>query len=74
MMSMHRTSLLDVAPTVAAALGIPVDTDRDGNVLPICLDDVTEMSWMSQVDTQHHSADSADDSVEERLANLGYME
>lgn len=74
----EAASLYDVAPTVAALLGLPLDSDRDGSVLPVVDDNVDEQSWESMTDVASRGTESAtttaDSDVEDRLANLGYME
>jgi len=72
--SIERASIFDVAPTVAAALGIPVDSHRDGSVLPVVDEPVTEQSWEALTEVSYGDATEDDSDVEERLANLGYME
>ncbi|MDG5776847.1 alkaline phosphatase family protein [Haloarculaceae archaeon H-GB1-1] len=62
--------LFDVAPTVLASLGVPASDRMDGDPLPF----VTS----SGVDTYAEATDSttgtSDEAVEERLADLGYLE
>ncbi|MFW6385470.1 MAG: alkaline phosphatase family protein [Halodesulfurarchaeum sp.] len=69
-------SIYDIAPTVAAALGLPVDTNRDGNVLgPFEADEETD--WDELAGEYRRGEDSergTTEDVEDRLANLGYME
>ena len=72
-----HASIYDVAPTVAACLGIPIDTDTDGEMLPILDRDceLDDRAWSDfadsyrTVETERSSGD-----VEARLADLGYME
>lgn len=71
---LDRASILDVAPTLAALLGLPLDRDRDGSVLPVSRTPSEEASWRSLADVEYGSKGGADSDVEERLADLGYME
>lgn len=68
-------SIYDIAPTVAAALGIPVDTNTDGEVLLPDTETVEYADWdelaSGYVGTE---SDSDMSEVEDRLADLGYME
>ncbi|AEH38942.1 alkaline phosphatase family protein [Halopiger xanaduensis] len=70
-----EASIYDIAPSVAAALGIPVDTDTDGTVLLDAETAIERANWDTLVDgyADGRSNDEPSD-VEERLANLGYME
>jgi hypothetical protein len=69
-------SIYDVAPTVAAALGLPVDNKTDGEVLgPFEADERAD--WDDLAGEYREVADSESgptDDVEDRLADLGYME
>ncbi|MCJ0618971.1 alkaline phosphatase family protein [Haloarcula hispanica] len=69
-------SIYDVAPTVAAALGLPVDSETDGEVLgPFEADE--RVDWDELAGEYREVADSESgptDDVEDRLADLGYME
>jgi len=68
-------SIYDVAPTVAASLGLPIDTQADGEVLPVVEDHGKRADW-SEMTEQYRTTErkSTDGDVEERLADLGYME
>jgi predicted AlkP superfamily phosphohydrolase/phosphomutase len=72
--TLDRASILDVAPTLASLLDLPLDGDRDGSVLPVCQPSAEEVSWRSIADVDYGSAGGTDSDVEERLADLGYME
>ncbi|EMA38952.1 alkaline phosphatase family protein [Halobiforma nitratireducens] len=63
--------LFDVAPTVLATLDVPVDDRMDGSPLP-CVDSPGSRSYPRLADDR--SAATADDTVEDRLADLGYLE
>jgi len=69
-------SIYDIAPTVAAALGLPVDTETDGEVLgPFEADE--RVNWDELAGDYRKAADSDSgltDDVEDRLDDLGYME
>ncbi|KZX48839.1 nucleotide pyrophosphatase [Haloarcula sp. K1] len=69
-------SIYDIAPTVAAALGLPVDSETDGEVLgPFEADE--RVDWDELAGEYREVADSKSgptDDVEDRLADLGYME
>ncbi len=70
-----RAEIYDVAPTVAAALGIPVDTNTDGEVLLDRIEDIEYADWDNIAKGYVDSKSNADMSnVEDRLADLGYME
>ena len=62
--------LFDVAPTIMAALGVPVGEHMDGRVLPIVEDSGTE----SYPEYEGLEASEVDDEVENRLEDLGYVE
>ena len=70
------TSIYDVAPTVGAALGIPVDTETDGKVLdPFEAEkraDWDDLAGEYRKDSASENSPTGD--VEDRLADLGYME
>ncbi|WP_321112075.1 hypothetical protein [Halorussus salinisoli] len=67
--------IYDIAPTVAAELGIPVDSNTDGRVLTNTDEEVEREDWDTlagdYICTQSQQDTS---SVEDRLADLGYME
>lgn len=69
-------SIYDVAPTVAAALGIPVDTETDGKVLePFEGDEGADWDDLASDYRKVSASESGPiDDVEDRLADLGYME
>ncbi|MHC3437829.1 alkaline phosphatase family protein [Natrialbaceae archaeon A-gly3] len=63
--------LFDVAPTVLATLGVPVDERMDGRPLP-CVEDA---DWQEYPRLEADKAvETADEAVEQRLADLGYLE
>jgi predicted AlkP superfamily phosphohydrolase/phosphomutase len=72
--TVDRASILDVAPTLAALLDVPLDDDRDGSVLPFCEPPSEEAPWRSLAHIDYGSSEVTDSDVEERLADLGYME
>ena len=63
--------LFDVAPTVLATLDIPIDDRMDGHPLP-CVEAPGVQSYprLDEAD----SVATADEAVEDRLADLGYLE
>lgn len=73
-----RASIYDVAPTVAACLGLPSDTETDGRVLPVigAEEAVGAASWQSLAESMSlvGEGEDRDESVEDRLRQLGYME
>lgn len=72
--TVNEASILDIAPTLATLLDLPLDIDRDGTVLPFCTPSVEATSWHSLVDFEYGSMNKTDSNVEDRLADLGYME
>lgn len=70
-----QAEIYDIAPTVAAELGIPVDTKTDGKVLTDTEEQVEREDWDELAGDYAGSNDERDtSSVEDRLADLGYME
>jgi len=66
-------SVYDVAPTVAASMGLPVDTASDGEV-QLESKPSAEESWAENTNQYTRATtDVGADDVEERLENLGYM-
>ncbi|WP_247731032.1 alkaline phosphatase family protein [Halovivax limisalsi] len=65
--------LCDVAPTVLATLGVPADDRMDGTVLP-CVHPIATTSYPRLEMETGSDVETADDRVEERLADLGYIE
>ena len=63
--------LFDVAPTVLATLDVPADERMDGHVLP-CVSPVGRRDY-PRLDGDL-SVETADEEVERRLADLGYLE
>jgi predicted AlkP superfamily phosphohydrolase/phosphomutase len=72
----EEASIYDVAPTVAAALGLPVDTKTDGEVLgPFDADKWADWDDLAgKYREVSKSENGPTDDVEDRLADLGYME
>jgi predicted AlkP superfamily phosphohydrolase/phosphomutase len=62
--------LLDVAPTILSALGVPRSDRMDG--VPLEVVDPTET--MSYPEHEERTAAAAGEEVEDRLADLGYLE
>ncbi|MFC3960261.1 alkaline phosphatase family protein [Halovivax cerinus] len=63
--------LCDVAPTVLSTFDVPADERMDGTVLP-CVPHAGERSYPRFENDE--SAKTDDDAVEQRLADLGYIE
>ena len=63
--------LFDVAPTVLSTLGVPVDERMDGEALP-CVETAGTQQYPRL--EAGRDVDTADDGVEKRLADLGYLE
>jgi predicted AlkP superfamily phosphohydrolase/phosphomutase len=69
--SVGQPHLFDIAPTVLSTLGVPVDERMDGEPLP-CVD-AAETRRYPRFDGDR-SVETADEAVEKRLADLGYLE
>ncbi|MFC6993520.1 alkaline phosphatase family protein [Haladaptatus sp. GCM10025707] len=69
-----RAHLFDVAPTIMSALGVPYSDRMDGTVIPVVPDVGSET--YPEYDEQAEAAvsDQEEADVEERLADLGYMQ
>ena len=63
--------VLDVAPTVLAAMGVPASDEMDGRTLPV-VESAGERSYGERDDGA--TRETADDAVEDRLADLGYLD
>jgi predicted AlkP superfamily phosphohydrolase/phosphomutase len=63
--------LFDVAPTILAALGLPVSDRMDGRVLPAV--EATE-EWNYPPYDASDTVETEDAAVEDRLADLGYLD
>lgn len=73
--SIDQAQIYDIAPTIAAELGIPIDTRTDGKVLTSQTEEVEEADWDEIAgDYTNTQSDGDTSSVEDRLADLGYME
>lgn len=69
--SLADAHLFDVAPTVLATFDVPADTEMDGRALPI-VDPVGDRTYPS-FEPDERSA-TTDRAIEDRLADLGYIE
>ena len=70
-----KMEIYDIAPTIASTLGIPIDEDTDGTVVGDGPSEISEKNWDELVSYKTNSASNQDTSdVEDRLADLGYME
>jgi len=74
-------SIVDVLPTVMAALGVPLSPEFDGDVREDVLADGVEVSYLDPEDVpaprtrdvEVADQDARDDAVEDRLEDLGYL-
>ncbi|MDJ1434547.1 alkaline phosphatase family protein [Halostagnicola sp. A-GB9-2] len=66
-----NASLFDIAPTVLSTLGIPFDERMDGEALP-CVESAGTKQY-PRFDGDR-LVETADEGVEKRLADLGYLE
>ena len=71
-MSEHP-NLYDVAPTVLAAMGVPYSDRVDGDVIPI-VEDVGARAYREYASTSSTPDAQAGQGVEDRLADLGYLD
>lgn len=70
-----QASIYDISPTVAAELGIPVDSKTDGQILTDTEETVERADWDELAGDYRTTSSKRDTSdVEDRLADLGYME
>ncbi|MDT3435469.1 alkaline phosphatase family protein [Haloarcula sp. 1CSR25-25] len=77
--SINRLSIFDVAPTVAVSLGIPADTDADGEAVPIVETTQNPQPWQAIAESHlsrsiGNGKRSDTDAIERRLSDLGYLE
>lgn len=70
--SLEHVHLFDVAPTVMAAMGVPVSDRMDGTVAPI-VDPVDSISYPTVGESEQREQASPDEAVTDRLADLGYL-
>ncbi|WP_458206845.1 alkaline phosphatase family protein [Haladaptatus sp. NG-SE-30] len=69
-----KAHIFDIAPTIMSALGIPYSDRMDGNVIPIVAD-VGSQSYPEYDESDEMAMDEkGEEDVEERLADLGYMQ
>ncbi|QLG50750.1 alkaline phosphatase family protein [Natrinema halophilum] len=69
---LERAHLFDVAPTIMAAMGLPYSDRMDGSVVPV-VDPVEPTTYPAYDDQSTERRRETDDSVTDRLADLGYM-
>ena len=69
----NKAHLFDIAPTIMSALGVPYSDRMDGKVIPI-VEDAGAESYPEYDEEEGASIDGDEDNVEERLADLGYMQ
>ncbi len=71
-------SILDVTPTLLALLGFPVATDMDGKVAEQVLGNDRQSGFIPtyerESDPAHSSETSIDETTEEQLRSLGYLD
>jgi arylsulfatase A-like enzyme len=71
-------SVLDVTPTLLALLGLPVGADMDGQIAGTALAGHRSPrkvpTYERQSDSEQRSRKQIDDSTEEQLRSLGYVE
>lgn len=65
--------LVDLAPTILHALGLPVPEDMDGEVLDVFAED-REIRYTSEIAAPGTFSEDELEQVEERLRGLGYIE
>ena len=71
----ERASIYDVAPTVASCLDVPLDAAADGNVLSVAAATDEIEAWGEVADSYRSTAaERSVGDIEQRLADLGYME
>jgi predicted AlkP superfamily phosphohydrolase/phosphomutase len=76
--SVNNASIMDVAPTILAVMGLPVPTDMDGRVLteglsPELREKISKSDYNTQVAAEHsYSEDQADELIA-TLKGLGYL-
>lgn len=72
---LESAAIYDVAPTIAASVGAPVDNATDGTVLPIVSENKERRSWREMGSPYLISQENSESKdVKQRLADLGYME
>lgn len=69
-----KAHLFDVAPTILSALDVPTSDRMDGSVISIVADAGAQSYPEYTVDDGTAMDESGEEIVEERLADLGYME
>ena len=67
-------SILDVAPTVLAYLDCAIPTDMDGEPLDAAFDTPLSVDFRDPLPSQQYRGGVTDDEIEDRLADLGYLE
>lgn len=80
----HGATLVDICPTILAALDLPVGTDMDGKILGDVFVDIPEVKYIDSWDEvdgdfgEHaeHQKEDSESSVEalQQLVELGYIE
>lgn len=74
----EEANITDLAPTILHLMGIPVPDDVDGTVLdvfdPGSAPAIQDVEYQSPIDDWREQSDTQNSDVEERLADLGYLE
>ncbi|MGA9402212.1 MAG: phosphodiesterase, partial [Haladaptatus sp.] len=68
-----KAHLFDIAPTVMSALGVPYSDRMDGTVIPV-VEDTGSQSYPEYDEENDGTMGDDEANVEERLADLGYMQ
>ncbi|MCO8246903.1 MULTISPECIES: alkaline phosphatase family protein [unclassified Haladaptatus] len=68
-----KAHLFDIAPTVMSALGVPYSDRMDGTVIPV-VEDAGSQSYPEYDEENDGTMGDDEANVEERLADLGYMQ
>ncbi|KZN24793.1 phosphodiesterase [Haladaptatus sp. R4] len=68
-----KAHLFDIAPTIMSALGVPYSDRMDGTVIPV-VEDAGSQSYPEYDEENDGSLGDDEGNVEERLADLGYMQ
>ncbi len=67
--------IVDIAPTILHSMNVPVPDDMDGTVLDVFEDDADNaVTYRTPLSTPNSAARTESESVEQRLADLGYLE
>jgi predicted AlkP superfamily phosphohydrolase/phosphomutase len=67
-------SILDIAPTILHSMGLSIPKDFEGEPVTEITDDQEAVSYREPLPGRGDDARTDDDAVQERLADLGYLE